>query len=251
MSLLYCQPSATIDNLESLRSVLFKLADVQIREVIILGDTNLPNIDWVNHFSKDTKGTVLLELCLQLNHGLLNLHVTTMSLILSCLRQPILFNICKFCRLLVIVIITQFTFYYKMICRQGITSPALSLYQFFSSADYDSIRLVLQSIYWPAFFADCRTINDYWLKLLHYLYSLINEFVPFRRNKLKSALKAYVPKRIRKLISKCNCSWKFYKSSKSDALRIEWKQARSRLHHSIRDWTRHNEERVVRSGSNK
>ena len=36
MCLLYCPPSATIDNLRSLRSVLFKLADVQNREVIIL-----------------------------------------------------------------------------------------------------------------------------------------------------------------------------------------------------------------------
>ena len=67
LCLLYCPPSATIDILKSLRSVLFKLADVQNRKVITLGETNLPNIDWVNHFSKDTKGTVLLELCLQLN----------------------------------------------------------------------------------------------------------------------------------------------------------------------------------------
>ena len=170
MCQLYCLPSANLDNLKSLRSVLFKLADVQNREIIILGDTNLLNIDWVNHFLKDTKGTVILELCLQLNLTQWVTEPTRDDNILDIVLSSST-NINQHVQILPPPSNCNHNAVHFLL--QNDQSPRHNKSSFislpvFSRADYDSIRLVLQSIYWPAFFADCRTINDYWLKLLHY-----------------------------------------------------------------------------------
>ena len=176
----------------------------------VLGDFNLPKVNWIKCISSIKKESVFHEYFFQ--YGLVQLVTiptrgqNTLDLIFqnddlviansitalpppnTCDHQPILF---------------QFKGQVKS------QQPSHSTNYDFASGDYNRINSILSLTDWNSFFCGCVTIDNYWLKWLNYVHQLITDFIT--RRKVKKRKQKPVPAHFHRIINHRTKLWKKYR----------------------------------------
>ena len=82
-----------------------------------------------------------------------------------------------------------------------------------NNADYCGLKAILDTISWPALFKKCKNVNDKWSIFKSVMHNLFNIFVPKKLGGGQKNKKQKFPSEIRKLLSKKRCAHKKLRSS--------------------------------------
>ena len=217
MIVLYRPPGNTYNTTQNdLLAQALESLTCHCQRVVVLGDFNLPTIDWQSLCFPDdqpynslcnfifngglhqivdfpTRSQAILDLVL-VNDPLLVSNLRAASPIATSDHNSILFK-----------------FYLHNLDNNVDESPSQKLNTsittktyFFHDADWQSFNNHLQNLEWLSIFGDCRTVDDYWLCFKSVLYDCIELYVPFKAGSTGTAKrsKSKYPISIRKLMNK-------------------------------------------------
>ena len=200
--------------------------------VCVVGDFNLPSINWQNMSSTDMMGNNLINLVLELglsqyvghptrNNNILDLvlsndentvgdvevHETfstsdhnyiTFNLAFNCVREPKVFFPC------------------------------------YGRADWELIRAHLAVIDWDVVFSDCLSdCEAAWLKFKSIIHGIVSEYVPFRPGSVPKINAPWFNNHLKRMTRKKQRLWKKYKRSQCDTHLREYRQFCKTLHSSV------------------
>lgn len=189
-------------------------------DVILLGDFNLPEIDWTNYHSSQfkcyeqfllfindhglhqyvlepTRGDNILDLVLCNNPAIIA------DLSVLCPFSTSDHNVVSFC-----------------ICVSPTAPTVDTLYYDFCNANFDKLNEYLSNINWDYEFSFVFHAEDYWCIFLYYLHQAIDLFVPKKFIAKLKVRKTY-PKYIKQMFTRKAVMWKRWKTTHI----IEHKQA--------------------------
>lgn len=221
--------------------------------VIICGDLNLPRMDWLNMLSSsDDRLMSMGHFCTQFGLSQLVSCPTRCCSILDvvlsnanvvcdvCVEQPI--ATCDHC-------VVKFNVRRRHVSSRLGPVQGFSFYDY-SKADWAHFALDLKSVNWSAFFMNCISINDYWLRWLYLVRMLIEKYVPYKTRKSRANQRSKLPARIRNLLSRRNCAWKKFRNG-CVAAKQRYKRLRTRCRNAISAYLKDTEWRVLQHRNTK
>jgi hypothetical protein len=260
--LVYRPPGNTYDIVknELFAKALQYLASPCHRE-IILGDFNLPFVDWstfsypamsscnalfeylMNNGSHQivdfpTREENILDLVF-VNDPLLISNVTMNPPISSSDHNCVLFN---------------FHFNYINVnsnCLNNIPVSVCKSYCF-HEADWQSINDCLCNIDWLDTFSQCFTVDDYWSCFRNIIITLLDKYVPTRLSceggieNLNSKRPKY-PLSIKKLLNKKALAWKLYSKFKTPQLKLKYNILSEKCKLTINNFSSSSEDKIIQT----
>ena len=194
-------------------------------QIIIVGDFNLPKMDWPSYVSPNEKcHSIFLNLVNELglhqfvkeptrNMNLLDLVFSNNSSLISDISVECPFSTSDHNTVQFSINTNKF--------NQCENKPE-SFYDF-SNADFKSLELYLSKINWDFEFSCACTIEDYWSIFLRLFGTGINEFVPIRKKYYNKTSNHY-PKYIKKILSRKVLLWKRWTNNKTIYNKSAYKQ---------------------------
>lgn len=208
---------------------------------LLIGDLNLPNMDWHGHVVQNNDIYEPFNLLIQ-GHGfvqfvkastrngnLLDVVLCNDSFLVSdcCVDSPLGCD-------------TNYgkpsdhdSVHFKLQCllksRDDDLCDQHTLLYDFKRADYDGLNQFLMSVDWSAVLVNCQDVNIYWQEFVKVLNLGIDKFVPSRMASALSAKcsKSY-PKFIQRLYKKKQCAWRSYKRFKTERLKEKYEQVETK-----------------------
>jgi hypothetical protein len=174
--------------------------------VIICGDLNLPRMDWLNMLSSSDAvilmsmghfctqfGLSQLVSCPTRSCSILDVVLSNANVVCDVfVEQPI--ATCDHC-------VVKFNVRRRRVSSRLGPMQRFSFYDY-SKADWAHFAFDLKSVNWSAFFMNCISINDYWLRWLYLVRMLIEKYVPYKTLKSRANQRSKLPARIRNLLSR-------------------------------------------------
>ena len=127
----------------------------------------------------------------------------------------------------------------------------------FVTADCNTIAQHLSKCQWHNIFADCRSVNDYWLALYKVLCELIEMFAPTQTKRQGGCASANVsrhtslPRVIRKLLLLKRRAWRRWRLNRTAPNKADFNMASRQCSTEIRRYLENQELRVLGIGSRK
>jgi Endonuclease-reverse transcriptase len=119
----------------------------------------------------------------------------------------------------------------------------------FKKADWLSFNTHIACTDWQQLFHSCLTVDEYWSIFHRVLFESIVKFVPkFKTNAVKVIKKRY-PAFLRKLNSKKSIAWKKYARSRTPHLKLKYKAISTRYKASLANFVSLNEVNLVKRGN--
>lgn len=261
--LLYRPPGYSYENNVLLVSALEYLSPRNYK-VVILGDFNLPSIDWTtSNFSASPQTSCLCEY-IQNNglHQIINfptreqniLDLVFVSDVLSVYNvtaAPPISSSDHNC-----VVIQMF------FCDVNNASNNVRLndydnchernfYYCFKRADWHSLIYYLNCIDWITAFASCLSIDDYWQCFYDILSNGIDMFVPKKITGTSSKRRKNIkyPFSIRKLLNKKTSAWRSYSNFRTTTLKANYKKLVSECQNAIKTYSISCENHLIKNGN--
>ena len=113
----------------------------------------------------------------------------------------------------------------------------------FYKANYDIMANVLATTNWRSIFAECRTVNDYWLSLYNVLMQLIQHHVPSVSDSNRSSKK--LPKSLRLEVLKKRNAWKKWRNAPTEANKRAYNTQSLVCSQRIKDYRAHKEDDLL------
>ncbi len=182
--------------------------------VFLLGDFNLPRIDWVNGVCSVNDNLHDLFLNFTSTHLLTQsvlfpttLHGSTLDLILSS-DSSIISDVDSKAPLgLSDHMVISFT----ILCSRSPPIKIWSSVPAFDKANFTIINSVIASIDWAYLLGNCANVDALWHCFTQIIHQIIFDNVPFRRVSINRARAKFYPKYVRTLISKKAQAWRLYR----------------------------------------
>ena len=199
-------------------------------QIILMGDFNLPNVDWVHYsapanffydkFIRFVNECGLLQFVLEptRRENILDLVMTNVPNLISDLQVQCPFSTSDH---------NVISFTLNITCDNSDVLDNQSidyLYHDFSSADYEAMELYLSNVNWSLEFTFVFSVEDYWQIFAHHLNTAIESYVPVRKKPehINSKKKSY-PKRIRKMLSRKAHYWRRWRLTKKIEHKLAYK----------------------------
>ena len=213
----------------------------------LLGDFNLPSINWENLCTKNGCANVFLEFCIsECLEQVVHEHTTMNNSIIDLLLcdelssrrltavqvLPPLASTCDHCMI-----------EFQISVNKASNSPTISTPHFcYEKGDYDSINLKLSRINWLEVFCtfnnDIQQVYDFFLETIH---GLMTEHIPTKV--YKPVIK--FPKELKRLEKQKRSLYRQYKNDKS--LKQKYKKLTKKYDKKIREWFEYKESKVLES----
>ncbi len=242
----YAVPNLSADKLCSLTNILACQIEGFCGTRVICGDFNLPKIDWKWCAALDHKHSIFVDFCMQYGLSQYVMEPTRLNHILDLVlanKLNIVHNVKVGQPCVSDHNIVSFNLNVSSRSHRGATAT-VSRYDFVL-ADYNGMSLALKAVNWSAFFVYCRSVNDFWLKWLEYIMTLVNCYVPLRTVRSAECKMTRLPNYVRNLVARRNTAWREFRAgSRSVEL---YKRLRARCKAALRRHLKSVESRVFLS----
>lgn len=218
---------------------------------LLLGDFNLPDIDWTVPTCLNNRGKQNQFLEMFLSYGITQkvlvptrkkntldlIFESQEGLVIECLTDAALATGCDHD-------IVRFNANINVcFCNE-------ELFDDWNNADYSGMKVMLDTISWRALFQNCSSVNDKWCVFKTVMQDMFNVFVPKRSNKSTPKRQSF-PKEIQKLLIKKRAAHRKLRSSSNPSKGLEDKcyQLNKRCTDAILAHYRKKETNVLKDGS--
>ncbi|XP_052792152.1 uncharacterized protein LOC128226308 [Mya arenaria] len=233
----YRSPSSESENNRILECLLRRVSDMNIRNLIIMGDFNYPYIDWDNHTTSDNDNSdsdqfiECLRDCFFHQHvkeptiyrgnqrpSLLDLIFTNEENVIKDLHYRAPLGNSDHCTL---------TFEYT--CKTEIVNSKTKKYRY-DKRDYSGMRESLSSIDWNKEM-ECKSTQEAWNVFSDLLDSAMEDHIPTHTigNKPKKKRQSYMDKQGMRLLKTKQRVWQIYKETEDDQDYQRYCTARNKL----------------------
>jgi hypothetical protein len=217
------------------------------KQLIVLGDFNMPNIDWITYSSNDPICKRLLDTIFDLNLTQF-VHTPTrlgnvLDLILSnCCDNLINVNVCE-------LISDHQLVSADLVCNAKIKGESYKQMPDFVNGDYCAFNQYLYEINWYKLFTVNADVESRWLAFMDVMNVGITMYIPNKCVR-PTVCKKY-PVHIRRLVYKKRRKWTRYKRYREPHVLEDFKQLRRMLKCELRRWRADYEHSVLNSGCKK
>ena len=130
-------------------------------------------------------------------------------------------------------------------------TPVPNFHYCFKQADWQAFDCYLCNIDWPAAFAHCVSVDDYWNCFHVILTDGIDLFVPKKRTKssTKKRKNAKYPMFIRKLLNRKATAWRSFSRFRTAALKAKYKRLVTECKNAIKCFAVSCENNLIDSGN--
>lgn len=227
--------------------------------VVLLGDFNLPGIDWINvgaqehlfhksfvncivnngytqYVQSPTRNGNILDLVL-CSHQFVISDCVTVSPIGTSDHAGVLFRIFD----------DSFS---VSDTKSGFLAPPVITDYDYSRADYNAMNQYLNNIDWYSYLANIHDIQSMWDTFIDIVYGAIDMFVPTRTYKLNSRTNVgSYPKYIRRLFKRKLVAWRRYKRFGSEQLKRQYIECSSKCQVELDSFIKARELKLIDSGN--
>jgi hypothetical protein len=235
--------------MEEVDELCFILRDLRCadKQLIVLGDFNMPNIDWNTYSSRsnDPISNRLLDAIFDLNltqfvHEPTRLN-NVLDLILSSYCDNIInVNVCE-------LISDHQLVSADVVCKAKINGGPYKRVLDFVNGDYNAFNQYLHGINWYNLFTVNADVESRWIAFMDVINVGIARFIPSKCVR-PTACNKY-PVHIRRLVYKKRRKWARYKRNGDLHVLEDFKRLRKKLKCELRKWRTDCEHTVLNSGS--
>jgi len=131
----------------------------------------------------------------------------------------------------------------------SVTGPTLTVKDF-KSADFDAINNYLAAVNWQEILANIHDVQVMWDVFSSILEFAINKYVPVRIIKLDrhTDLRSY-PKYIKRLFSQKLSAWRLYRKFRTEALKQKYKASSQKCDDAVNEYIKKKENSLIDGGS--
>ncbi len=220
------------------------------KHMLIMGDFNLPNIDWKCYRLKrsDVIQNLLLNTVLELDLYQFVSNPTRLQSVLDLIlsnRNKTVTNVC------VSELISDHNIIMgDLIVPVKIAENKSKIVKQFGKGDYVAFNGYLCNINWCTVFDRCHDVQSRWDRFANIMNTGIELFVP-SVNVSSSERQNHYPAYIRRLVLKKRKKWKSYNDNRNLNVLNEYKFLRKRFKRELRKWRFTFEQRILQSNSTK
>ena len=201
------------------------------KHYVLLGDYNLPDINWSNHTAASLVSKEFLTLCFRLG--------AKQCVDFSTRNDNIIDLVLCSDRDLIRNVHPCVPFYnsdhdsiiFETVCNREIPTTCISK-PLFKKADYTLINAFLATLDWDIIFSSCDTTEQYWCAFKNILNEVVHNFVPFSANSCNKS-KPWFNKNLSRLKAVKQRRWRAYKKNKNIVSYSNYKTAADMFHSEI------------------
>jgi len=198
-------------------------------QVILMGDFNLPNVDWI-HYSAPATPFYDKFLSFVNESGLLQFvseptrHENILDILLT--NVPDLISDLQVQCPLSTSDHNVVKFGVNICCDNNVSDnqDIVQSYYDFSSGDYEAMESYLMNVNWSYEFTFVFNVEDYWQIFANHLNTAIEAYIPVKKKPIhiNSKKKSY-PKKIRRMLSRKSHYWKRWRLTKKEEHKLAYK----------------------------
>ena len=241
----YCAPDADITHINLLCELLSELSDICF-PVTIVGDFNMPNINWIDPvISGPAKESLFLNCLLQNSlsqlvleptrgHNILDLILTNCNGVVNDVNISEPFSTSDHSIL-----------NFNIVCPSH-TNKGYEIFDF-KNADYNAISLFLVDYDWSLIFLSCSDVNQMWQLFTDVLRTAVNLYVPKIWVGGKKGIS--YPTYIQDMLKRKRVLWRKFKREKTPMSKQAYRTFSSKCNNAINKFSHGRESKILNSGN--